>query len=283
MCVIVWCKDRPLAADELKAAWEANPDGAGLAWAEAGSVQIRKGFMTLRELERFYKRFARDFKPHVIHFRLATSGWECPELCHPFLVAPDSPLVTDGAVNVPVLFHNGHWGGLTYSDEALAAVRRFAGPYSDSRVLAALAARGRLPKPTTYGKVAILRPSGRMKLIGDGWLRDGGLVCSNSSYKPLPKATASRKRHMGDWEAWECGGGLWEAALRPALALPGRRPATETCKLCWRSWPVGDLLEVIVDGNRMKRHVCRPCVEEVIDAFLKQEERRRHVAGQDCR
>ena len=71
--------------DEFFDMWTTNPHGAGYMVARNGVVEIHKGFMTyddfMDQIE--FERFTSD-DVVVYHFRIATQGAICPQMCHPF-------------------------------------------------------------------------------------------------------------------------------------------------------------------------------------------------------
>lgn len=106
MCVIYACTSKLPSDDELDRGHHSNDDGAGLAWLDSGVVKFVKGLKNDDEVKKYIKDHAVPF-PLAVHFRTASIGPVCPELCHPFPVQEDVPLDTEGAVE-EVLFHNGH-------------------------------------------------------------------------------------------------------------------------------------------------------------------------------
>lgn len=90
--------------------WKANPDGAGIMWREEnGTVSFAKGFMKLKEFEKFIAD-NRDRLEHAecaLHFRITTHGGTSKGNCHPFVVdsAADPHLLTGNAKRI--LMHNG--------------------------------------------------------------------------------------------------------------------------------------------------------------------------------
>lgn len=100
--------------EEIKAMWNANPDGAGFMYPENGMVHIRKGFL---ELEDFIKALG-EFEishtnvndiPMVMHFRIGTHGAKTSAECtHPFPVSADDLMLTATELSVPLAYaHNG--------------------------------------------------------------------------------------------------------------------------------------------------------------------------------
>src|SRR5262249_36590345 len=109
-------------------------------------------------------------RPHVVHFRFASVGAVGTPLCHPFPVAPVPAVAAEGRA-AAVLFHNGTWPDWRLGLEVLDdAARADAAPWSDSRVLAALAAA--MPAREVAGiagpaqRLAVLHAGGRVETFG---------------------------------------------------------------------------------------------------------------------
>ena len=94
----------------LKKCWDANPDGAGVAYnAEGGGIAIRKGLMKWKEFEKFFKRFKNAKHLTIfIHFRIKTHGAVSAGNTHPFPLSAD-PATLRQCVGVfdSVMMHNG--------------------------------------------------------------------------------------------------------------------------------------------------------------------------------
>jgi hypothetical protein len=113
MCVIVV---KPAGAacptlETLKACWESNPDGAGLAMSERGSVFWRKGFMNFDDFAAYYaqeKLPQRVNQALVFHFRIGTHGLKDGGNTHPFPLSGDPATLRQlaGRASVTVA-HNG--------------------------------------------------------------------------------------------------------------------------------------------------------------------------------
>ena len=99
MCVAIY-KPKGIKApsiETLKKCWDANPDGAGLAWRTSGKypVHIEKGFMTWKEFVSYWTslNFANYDDDMFIHFRITTHGGTCPSNTHPFPIADNDTLL----------------------------------------------------------------------------------------------------------------------------------------------------------------------------------------------
>ena len=185
MCVIAVCKDRKLTTTELIYCWINNPDGAGVAWGNGEDAQVyKKGMMDYDQFEAWYQNF--NILPHIVHFRIASSGAIVPHLTHPFICQEDSPLHLDWAGEESLLFHNGVVSGW----ERLATLFHIGPPiltnyWNDSRVLSCLLSKVKDHSILTYesksSKFATFTDGG-IKTYGVFDLVDGVLF-SNDSHK----------------------------------------------------------------------------------------------------
>lgn len=91
MCIITHkAKGVDCPSDELiKACFENNPDGAGVAILRPGSkaVEIHKGFMKVRDFLDFVNSAVTAKDIATYHFRITTSGGTNPQNCHPFPIS----------------------------------------------------------------------------------------------------------------------------------------------------------------------------------------------------
>jgi len=106
MCLLAIVRNAKKFEKIVDKVWEANPDGAGLAWRVDEGVQYRKGLMDLREFRKAFNEVAKLSKEFVVHFRLGTSGPRSPILTHPFVVSPRLVRKLEGVAKL-VVFHNG--------------------------------------------------------------------------------------------------------------------------------------------------------------------------------
>lgn len=111
MCVIAY-KSKNVkfpSAENIRAMWGANPDGAGIMWRERGGIRWKKGFMKLDDFTGFVEANRRELEGAecALHFRITTHGGTTPGNCHPFAVAADAdPHLLEGKAR-RVLMHNG--------------------------------------------------------------------------------------------------------------------------------------------------------------------------------
>jgi len=188
MCIIAIAAERRLTSEELDTCFKNNSDGAGIAWATPnGKVHMEKGFMTIEELKSFYQN---DIPlPHVIHFRIATSGDVMPEMTHPYLMTESSELSISGSLDVPVLFHNGvifDWKNLLANMVTSKQIESMPqGQMNDTRtaaIMASVPSIGDDILAVLSGKFVKVSPDGYITRWGDFEEVDG-VYFSNSSYK----------------------------------------------------------------------------------------------------
>jgi predicted glutamine amidotransferase len=114
MCVAIY-KPKGIKSpslDILKKCWDANPDGAGLAWRTSGKypMHIEKGFMYWKDFESYWTslNLASYDDDLFIHFRITTHGGTCPSNTHPFPIADNDALLGSCSVSTKyVMMHNG--------------------------------------------------------------------------------------------------------------------------------------------------------------------------------
>ena len=92
MCIAIYslCGNDLPTKERLQKCFNANPDGAGFAYAYKGTVYTYKGFF---KFDDFYKKLTECDKKYnlknsgtLLHFRIATHGGINAANCHPFAV-----------------------------------------------------------------------------------------------------------------------------------------------------------------------------------------------------
>lgn len=180
MCVILVSPatarpDRAL----LNACHSANPHGAGVAWRENEKVNWVKD-LSPKQVEEVLAQISGEA---IVHFRWASVGRVCPELCHPFPVERNASTKLSGTAD-RVLFHNGTWSGygaaLDYVEDQQG--RKITGAMSDSRAIALLLAT--MKDQSTLKHISsrfVLFSSKSTKLFGD-WRNFRGMRVSNLNF-----------------------------------------------------------------------------------------------------
>lgn len=184
MCLLMVAEKKFPDIKLLLLGQEQNPDGGGIAWRERGLVHYRKGL----NADQIAKIGTQTRGPWLIHFRFATVGPAIGELCHPFPVTVDAEALTEGSSNA-VLAHNGHWGewrdGIV-KNLGMKATFLPTGPWSDSRVMAWVAAHSGLSflNSLTQQRIAYMTPRNLIR-FGPGWKEIDDVQCS---YDPIERA-----------------------------------------------------------------------------------------------
>lgn len=181
--------------------WRNNPHGAG--FMTAGYMQttqtvfplhkviVRKGFM---DFDSFYnavcEKVRTDF-PAVLHFRISTQAGVNPQMTQPFVSTQEKARTLKTNDNGRIgICHNGIIPlttvktEKTYSDTALF-ITDYIGKHltsfdsiHDKKLLRFIQEAG------GHSRFVLLNGLGEYELIGNGWVRDNGLIYSNSSFIP---------------------------------------------------------------------------------------------------
>lgn len=197
MCVIFWAPEVRPTPEMVRNAFDANKDGAGIAWRETledGTpvVAWKKG---ITDVDEIVDLCATKTPPYVAHFRIASIGGIRQGLTHPFPIHKDATTALEGKTKGYVLFHNGHWTG--WSDASReAAIRSGAkiptGKWSDTRAMAwlchiyGLGFMELLPEQ----KGIAFGPQDYDVFTGPGWKPVNGVWCSNDGF--LSRGTTQR-------------------------------------------------------------------------------------------
>lgn len=188
MCIIAIYEGgaRP-TADSVKTMMKNNADGAGIAWAQDGSVHAVKGLTTAAAVMDIVAGIPVG-SAIVFHARIATSGGVYGGMCHPFPVSRKiAPTAAAWSATSSAFFHNGilrAWTPSTASRSSDSAV-------FCSDVVAPLQLLGRARRDiilhkiavSTASKFAIVDPDGHISRLGDGWVFDGGVWYSNHTFR----------------------------------------------------------------------------------------------------
>lgn len=176
--------------ETIRRMWYANRDGAGLMYAADGKVVIEKGFMKLTDFETALSALAKRYDltalPLVLHFRITTHGGTKPSNCHPFpvtrsveklqaLKAYSNIGVAHNGV-IPIHPRNGISDTMEYIATQLAPLASALPGFT--RNANAL----ELIENAIHSKMAFLTDKGEITTVGD-FIRDGGMLYSNGSYK----------------------------------------------------------------------------------------------------
>lgn len=187
MCVIMVVEtDRP-SEHMVNRAWGMNDDGGGVAWREEidGLTLVRwKKGLTLSEMQEMCRELP---IPYIAHFRIASVGGVCDELCHPFPVDIGGLNVTDGQTGGGVLFHNGdwkEWREVGTQVASSAGIKLPGGKWSDSRAMAWLIPTLGPGFMDFYGHKGVLFTPDDIEIFWgeSGWKDINGVLCSNDYF-----------------------------------------------------------------------------------------------------
>lgn len=202
MCVILATKKnfKPKLTT-LQACERANPHGGGIAWIHGDRVCWAKDLSA----EEVHEITRTQRGPFVIHFRIASVGKVCPELCHPFPVSGNASTALSGSAPT-VLFQNGTWHDweqcLRDASKALRAdIPK--GPLSDARAAAWMVAQfGKIAFRGMGGKFVTMNRRG-WKLQTGHWHDCEGFFASNLYWRIETKQQEPRRYNAQDLLNWE--------------------------------------------------------------------------------
>lgn len=193
MCVIAYKPTNIAFPSEttLMNCFENNNDGAGFMYAYKGVVHIQKGYTNYTAFKSALdkaRKITGDKVPYVMHFRIATQGFE-KTMTHPFPLSSNMKNLrkTKYDCNIGVA-HNGILsltsdGSKDYSDtmkfitQYLSLIIRGYTWYKDDRT------KTLIERLIEGSRFAILDKNGHCELLGKGWIEDKGVHYSNDSYK----------------------------------------------------------------------------------------------------
>lgn len=100
ICILNTKKGGMLSESSIYNSWENNDMGGGLLWNKKGKLNVFKT-KEYKEFLSMYKslRSDADVQNIVLHFRIATSGYNGMHNIHPFLVSSDLGFVHNGVIS----------------------------------------------------------------------------------------------------------------------------------------------------------------------------------------
>lgn len=196
--------------ETIKRCWNANKDGAGVAYPIKGGVQIRKGFTSAAEMHEFLSKYNFKDTTLLIHFRIGTHGLKSdPTHTHPFPVGDTKENMELLAYKTKkALIHNGILGSFAYdkdqSDTMLFARDCF--PIIDA-VTDQQIRKLMMEEMIGTSKVATLTPDGGFEKWGT-WITDAdtGMLWSNQSYKKFSAVGCADPRGWNNYDNFYSGG-----------------------------------------------------------------------------
>lgn len=200
MCIIV-AKEKGIELpmmEVFKRCFTANPDGAGIMYANEGEVHIRKGFMEYEAFEKELNALKEKLGDltdvaMAFHFRISTAGNVDGGNCHPYPIVDNEAIMRRHSYDTDLGFmHNGilsAWtppkgsvinDSMTFARDCASLLKDAYG-YSmleDPRVYRLV------DKERETSRFCFLDKDGNMTLLGS-WEEDyNGVMFSNTSYLP---------------------------------------------------------------------------------------------------
>lgn len=100
MCIAILNKQGKLGCEQLENSWKNNNQGGGLMWVEQGKLQTFKTYDYTDFSDMYFNlRTNPNIGNIVLHFRIATSGYQNPINLHPFLVNENLGFVHNGILS----------------------------------------------------------------------------------------------------------------------------------------------------------------------------------------
>lgn len=217
MCIIV-AKEKGIELpmmEVFKRCFTANPDGAGIMYANEGEVHIRKGFMEYEAFEKELNALKEKLGDltdvaMAFHFRISTAGNVDGGNCHPYPIVDNEAIMRRHSYDTDLGFmHNGilsAWtppkgsvinDSMTFARDCASLLKDAYG-YSmleDPRVYRLV------DKERETSRFCFLDKDGNMTLFGS-WEEDyNGVMFSNTSYLPY----AERYGYYGGYTGYTSG------------------------------------------------------------------------------
>ena len=100
MCIAIAVHSGPMIdRGTLEKCWHHNPHGAGFSFVYEGRVRVLKGFMDFESFEEAYRGWRLADVPHLIHFRIKTTGKVDKYNTHPFRISPHVSMIHNGTLD----------------------------------------------------------------------------------------------------------------------------------------------------------------------------------------
>jgi ribosomal protein S27AE len=203
MCVAIFkpAGIKSPSIETLKSCWDANPDGAGMAWRTSSDkypIHIEKGFMKWDEFKSFWQTAGvADYDGDLfIHFRITTHGGTSDGNTHPFPISNNDKILKSLSMSSEfALMHNG-----------ILPISPDNASISDTMMLSKLIARGGfhtkikdtlalIEELVGANKIAVMTASD-VHLIGN-WKDVDGVKFSNLNWQWKTSAYAYDNKYIG--------------------------------------------------------------------------------------
>lgn len=213
MCIIAY-KPKNVAfplESVLKNCYENNPDGAGFMYSFNGDVYIKKGFITwesFRDALDKARKLTGDNVPYVMHFRIATQGFNST-MTHPFPLSSKMSNLKKIKCKCSIgIAHNGiinltSDGSQDYSDtmkfitDYLSLIIQSYSWYKNDRI------KQLIERLMGSCRLAVLDKNNHCELLGKGWIEDNGIFYSNSTYSYKKYKYVDTWDSATYWDNWK--------------------------------------------------------------------------------
>jgi hypothetical protein len=212
MCIIIsnWGA-KTIEEDILKNSWYNNDDGAGIVYLNHDRLFVQKGIMTFQDFLDVYDK-VRMF-PHVIHFRIGTSGMDARGCTHPFPITKNHNVLNtcSYSTNGIVLAHNGILGqGEGVLSDTQVFVRDFMYPLCKvvgDKIMSNNKYVKDLIESQLKGtsRIILVHPKFGARIFGKGWIEEDGIFYSNRSFSYSFMLDFSKSDKFGFCECSICG------------------------------------------------------------------------------
>ncbi len=239
MCLIaIKTRGARLSEDEIRYDFRTNPHGAGFMYADdrAHTVRWEKGFFSVDDLVRRWKKIVRDDMTAVLHTRIATHGAHSTALCHPFPLDGSDLFRASGSAPL-VMMHNGiipdrawkQWEKKGDSDTS-AFARRLTpllnGSLPDGKMLKAI------ETDAGWSRFVFLNGEGDFVTAGE-WHECGGILFSHTGF------LANRQPWYAKENPFTMPSDFSEnLSASPCRSFPGKEDETERYRALFGSYEI---------------------------------------------
>ena len=270
MCIAILNTKGQISKSTLKNCWNANLDGAGMAWPEKGHIKTYKQMKNFKEFYREYEA-TRKRLPDVnmlIHFRISTHGKVNETNCHPFLVNDRLGFIHNGIINSPTLPTSADFSDTFLFNQVI--LKKLPKDFIKNEAICDL-----LSKFIGYSKIVLLDASNDWVILNESsGIWDGDNWFSNTSYMPKLVYT---KQDDAYWRNYDRNFDDW---LKESEPTPKTVTTVEYCGCCDE---VAPSLEYVPDYDI---EMCPSCVknyiygEDDLEDFKKEDEDDKHYKRQ---
>ena len=179
MCIaIVKTKEGTITDDTLKACFEANPDGAGIAFAKDNKLYYLKGIFDVTKFIEAVRTYEKESQgAMLIHCRIGTSGLKDTKNCHPHVVNQYCVMIHNGILDIDVPDKSQISDTMIYTERVL---KKLPERFMDNEEIIRLIGND----IGSYNKFCFLNEKGEFAIANEAegnW--ENGVWYSNDNYK----------------------------------------------------------------------------------------------------